>query len=246
MNTWSDQGGAVERNQQMLVTVVAALFAMAGLTAAQKTLPRYLHRSVLRLLRPAEAAARRLVIVVARSMMVSIDCLRPYRWKIVRLRKRAKARTPLALPLFDRLNPHRRVASPVATSVPRISAPGITELFAIPPRHRPRPHDEIDASRLLARLAALQATLKDLAPHARRVALWQARQNFLRARSHTAPKPDAKNAWRFLRNSPLKAGRPPGRFRRSRAMPARHPIHDVLDHTHCARKHVSECRRACC
>lgn len=227
-----DATGAVERSLSALRAVAVMLVAMAGLTVTQKTLPRYLHRSVLRLLRPAEAAARRLVIVVARSMVVSIDSLQPYRWKIVRRRKRTKARTPLALPLFDRLNPHRRVARPVATSVPRISAPGITGLYAIPPRHLPRPHDEIDASRLHARLAALRAALKDLAPHARRVALWQARQDFLRARGHTAAKPDAKNARRFLRISPLKPGRPPGRFRRSRAMPARHPVHDVLDHTH--------------
>ena len=222
---------STERNLSILRSVAVMLVAMAGLTAAQKTLPRYLHRSVLRLLRPAEAAARRLVIVVARSMVVSIDSLRPYRWKVIRRRKRANAQTPLALPLFDRLNPHRRVARPVATSVPRISAPGITGLSAIPPRHLPRPHDEIDASRLHDRLAALQAALKDLTPNARRVALWQARQDLLRARGHTVPKPDGKNARRFLRISPLKPDHPPGRFRRSRAMPARHPVHDVLDHT---------------
>src|SRR5687768_3877966 len=36
------------------------------------TLPRHLHRAILRLLRPAEAAARRLIIVVARGIVVAL------------------------------------------------------------------------------------------------------------------------------------------------------------------------------
>ena len=41
------------------------------------TLPRHLHRAVLRLLRPAEAAARRLVIVAARGLVVTLPPPRP-------------------------------------------------------------------------------------------------------------------------------------------------------------------------
>src|SRR5690606_33081848 len=37
----------------------------------RQTLPRHLHRAVLRLLRPAEAAARRLIIVTARDLVVT-------------------------------------------------------------------------------------------------------------------------------------------------------------------------------
>jgi hypothetical protein len=45
---------------------------MAGLGSAEATLPRHLHRAVLRLLRPAEAAARRLVIAAARGLVVKL------------------------------------------------------------------------------------------------------------------------------------------------------------------------------
>ncbi len=41
------------------------------------TLPRHLHRAVLRLLRPAESAARRLVIVMARGLVVTLPPPRP-------------------------------------------------------------------------------------------------------------------------------------------------------------------------
>ena len=41
------------------------------------TLPRHLHRLVLRLLRPAEAAARRLIIVAARGLVVELAPQRP-------------------------------------------------------------------------------------------------------------------------------------------------------------------------
>ena len=55
---------AVEKNHEALRRILAMLVAMVGMTAAEapnpngggraKTLPRHLHRYVLRLLRPAE------------------------------------------------------------------------------------------------------------------------------------------------------------------------------------------------
>ena len=41
------------------------------------TLPRHLYRAVLRLLRPAEAAVRRLIIVAARGLVVTLPPARP-------------------------------------------------------------------------------------------------------------------------------------------------------------------------
>ena len=41
------------------------------------TLPRHLHRAVLRLLRPAEAAARRLIVVAAQGIVVTLPKARP-------------------------------------------------------------------------------------------------------------------------------------------------------------------------
>ncbi|MCV3242318.1 hypothetical protein [Mesorhizobium sp. ZC-5] len=85
---------AIERNTEALKRIVAALVAMAelggqftffpqksalpqGSVLAEKsklspasTLPRHLHTAVLRLLRPAEAATRRLIIVASRGVVV--------------------------------------------------------------------------------------------------------------------------------------------------------------------------------
>src|SRR6187401_25372 len=73
---------AIEKNREALKRVLAMLVAMAGLAVlpagdrvdwrSAPTLPRHLHRFVLRLLRPAEAAARRLIIVAARGLVVEL------------------------------------------------------------------------------------------------------------------------------------------------------------------------------
>jgi len=71
---------AIEQNWQALHNVLTTLVAMAGLTATAsgshagsvKTLPRHLYLAVLRLLRPAEAAARRLIIAAARTLVVTL------------------------------------------------------------------------------------------------------------------------------------------------------------------------------
>jgi hypothetical protein len=72
---------AIERNREALRRVVAGLVAMVEFGGAgrsllapaaggepRRTLPRHLHRAILRLLRPAESAARRLVIALACSL----------------------------------------------------------------------------------------------------------------------------------------------------------------------------------
>ena len=46
-------------------------------TVQRPTLPRRLHRAILRLLRPLEAAARRLIIVAARDIVVTLPPSRP-------------------------------------------------------------------------------------------------------------------------------------------------------------------------
>ena len=80
---------AVDRNHAALKRILASLVAMAGWTATGGTflracsdaggasiLPRHLYVAILRLLRPAEAATRRLVIVLARGISVTLPPLR--------------------------------------------------------------------------------------------------------------------------------------------------------------------------
>ena len=77
---------AVEKNHEALRRILATLVALVGMTdgasvnpgvARKNTLPRHLHRYVLRLLRPAEAATRRLIIVAARGLVVKLPPFRP-------------------------------------------------------------------------------------------------------------------------------------------------------------------------
>jgi hypothetical protein len=203
-------------------------------------LPRHLHRAILRLLRPAESAARRLVIVMARGLVVTLAPPRPRKAKPAStfLRKpggtgilmprgaMATARPApraLALPLLDPLRPFRpRPRRPARSGIPRVSLPGITALFPVTPRRPPAPDDPLDATRLALRLQALRAALDDLPGQARRFARWRAR----------------KQAGRTRRVWPLRPGRPPGQ-RPSNRRP--HEVHEILHDLHGLAFDVLEC-----
>jgi hypothetical protein len=83
MEVTMDWDLAIERNREALKRILAALIAMAGLAGGGTTLPRRLHRAVTKLLRPAEAAARRLIIVAARGLVVDPPRFRPAKPKPV-------------------------------------------------------------------------------------------------------------------------------------------------------------------
>lgn len=265
-----DWNAAIEHHRAALTRILAMLVAMAGLgngqpavagrlsgpaqaadgpadcplpIADRPTLPRHLHRAVLRLLRPAEAAVRRLVIVVARGLVVTPQARRReaptpppprFAWSPSpgsqgRNLGRGRPQT-LALPLFDPL-PRWRAWRPAAGGVPRISVPGIAAPFPVPAP--PSPLDPLDATRLALRLAALARTLDDLPVAARRFARWQARIAAPASPRNggDAAGRQAKAPTRVRRIWPLRPGRPHGqRAPRSRA-PA-HPVHTVLDDVH--------------
>ena len=63
-----DGSVAIETNRVALVRIVASLVTMAGVRPTVIT--RHVWRTILRLLRPAEAAARRLIIAAARGVVV--------------------------------------------------------------------------------------------------------------------------------------------------------------------------------
>ena len=74
-----DWAFAIERHREPLLRIVATLFAMIGLSegSAVERLSRPLYRAVLRVLRPAESAVRRLIIVAARDIVVKPSPQRP-------------------------------------------------------------------------------------------------------------------------------------------------------------------------
>ena len=240
-----DWNAAIEKNREALKRVLAMLVAMAGIASGphpgvpadpelaegepRRTLPRHLHRAVLSLLRPAEAAARRLIIVAARGIVVDLPPARPRKptpsstilrngigTGIVMPRgfrpmaglSRTAPRT-LALPLFDPLPRWSARVRPAANGFPRISIPGLTQPFPVP--RAPSPDDPIDAARLTLRLAALARALDDLPREAGRFARWRAARRAMDtadAAGAQAGKPGT--AGRFRRVWPLRPGRPPG------------------------------------
>jgi hypothetical protein len=261
-----DWNAAIERNREALKRILASLVAMAGLSgftsplagedgsagrgeaealaepgegcpSISPTLPRHLHRAVLRLLRPAEAAARRLVIVAARDLVLPPPApprLRKAKPKSAILRNgvgtgillprnaphpevrgdpklvEGGPRRTLCLPLTDPL-PRWRRSRPAARGMPRISFPGFGAPSPVPVRRLASSDDPIDAARLTLRLQALASALDDLPKHARRFARWRTR----RERGLTR------------RLSPLRPGRPPGHRPANSRRPA-HEVHEVL------------------
>ena len=74
---WWDR--VVQRNRAALLCVVTLLFGFTALDEGGGVdyVPRRVARRILRLLRPAESAARRLIVVVARGIRVDVSKLRP-------------------------------------------------------------------------------------------------------------------------------------------------------------------------
>jgi hypothetical protein len=72
---------SIERNRGVLLPIVLGLFAMIGLTegGSVERLSWLVYRFVLRILRPAEAAVRRLIVVMARDIVVEPRAKRPAR-----------------------------------------------------------------------------------------------------------------------------------------------------------------------
>jgi hypothetical protein len=261
-----DWNMAIERNHGALKRIVATLVAMAGGLSSPLAgedgsarrgeaealaepgegcfcLPRRLHRAILRLLRPAESAVRRLIIVMARGVTLPPPRPRKPTPPSIFLRKpggtgiylppgvRASASpSPLwggvrgggpAAPSLPLLDPLPRPLSlskgrrrhQAQSAIPRISFPGVIAPSPIAPRLPPTPDDPLDATRLALRLQALGAALDDLPGQARRFARWKAR----------------KEAGTSRRSWPLRPGRAPGQRPANRR---REEVHEVLADLH--------------
>jgi hypothetical protein len=218
-----DWARAIERNSEALERIVDSLFVMLGLVGAVTVarIPLRRHHAVLRLLRPAESALRRLVVIAARGLVVKVVPSRPMlaRPKTVR----AAVKGVQAAPSFRLYDPRKKFAElrtePPARNLPRIHVfggdPRVAALWAV---HRPKagpapsPDGLVGGERLSRRLHALKAALDDLPRQARRLARW-------RVRRKTMPRP------KFT--SPLRPGRPPG-YRRKPT----HEVDEVLIECH--------------
>jgi hypothetical protein len=201
---------AIERNSEALKGIVAALFTMLGLdgTDMAARLPRSVHSAVLRVLRPAESAVRRLIVIAARGLVVKLAPSRAMPAGPIGQGARSR-------PSFQLFDPRKNFAvlrrRTVARIPPRIhifgSDPRVAAMWqARPPAADPAPPPDglAGAGRLSRRLQALKFALEDLPRQARRLARWRIRREKVQS-----PK--------F--RSPLRPGHPPG-YRRK-------PVHEV-------------------
>jgi len=208
----------IESNRAALLRVVVALLDLAGLTEDGK-MRRQLRNHLTRILRPAESAARRLIVIAARELVVDV---RPSRSVILGPDPRThsvKPGTNAKIPAFPLLDPLKNFAPRrrYARSVPRI-------LFLDGPTPSPLPpipsdDDMIDASGACRRLAALRRALDDIDAQARRLARWRARRD--------------REPCRIGRLSPMRPGYPPGRRKRQI-----HEVDEILRNCHLLALHA--------
>ncbi len=205
-----DWARAIERNSEALAEIVEALFAMLGIAGGVMVsrIPPSLHTAVLRLLRPAESAVRRLVVIAARGLVVKLPPSRAMPKGPIGQGGRSRPSFQLFDPRknFKRLH-HRKFAR----ITPRIHFfeydPRVAALWPAPKpvvEPPPPPDGLVNAQRLSRRLQALKSALDDLPRQARRLVRWQVKRK---------ASPDHK----FL--SPLRPGHPPG-YRRK-------PMHEI-------------------
>ena len=213
---------AIKRNSEALKGIIETLFAMLGLDgdAMVSRIPHLLHRAVLFVLRPAESAVRRLIIIAARGLVVKVAPSRAMP-KGRMIGKGDGSRLP-SFQLFDTRKDfpelrQRRVKYAKYPPCVHFFGPGsrVDDLWPARPPVAARvspPDGLVNAARLSRRLQVLKLALEDLPRQARRMARWRVRRENMKS-----PK--------F--RSPLRPGPPPGRRKRHI-----HPIDEVLADCH--------------
>jgi hypothetical protein len=213
---------AIKRNSEALKGIIAALFAMLGLAddTTVGRIPKSLHSAVLLILRPAESAMRRLIIIAARGLVVKVAPSRPMP-KGLKIGKGGGSRLP-AFQLYDTRKDFPELRQPrvkYAKYPPRIHFFGpdsrVDDLWPAPPPVTAPvspPGGLVNAERLSRRLQILKLALEDLPRQARRMARWRVRREAMKS-------PKFK--------SPLRPGPPPGRRKRHI-----HPIDEILADCH--------------
>ncbi|MGL4490183.1 MAG: hypothetical protein ACRCU5_12145 [Rhizobiaceae bacterium] len=202
-----DWDEAIERNRDALLRIVSALFALIAtsrISGSGLKLPRHVWRAVLIVLRPAEAAVRRLVLIATRG-------LKPIAFKQRASNFATITRTAVPRePIFQLFDPLRDV-SPDSDGQDSFWC---TESNVDDPLLC-HPDQPINAASLHSRLRALRHALANLSKQARRLARWQGQRDA------------ALKTGQPIRISLIRPGLPPGW--RSRAI---HEIDPILRECH--------------
>ncbi len=226
----------INHNHALLLRIVAELFAMARIVdgaAAFATpasgsggpevqrpsfiLPRHLYNAIMLILRPAESAIRRLIIIAARGLFLKARASHPILAGLASFSGAGLKRAP-AFPLIDPLKQFRSDVwnqdfDPASHIQPaEVFNPALAYQRAL------SAEAPVDATLIFNRLRAMRLALNDLPRQARRLARWQARQNLALA---------VKAPFRPMRLSPFRPGPPPG-YRRKDL----HQVDAVLKDVH--------------
>ena len=217
-NSSMDWPRAIEVNSHALKGIVETLFAMLGLVgaAAVERIPIALHRAVLRLLRPAESAARRLIVIAAQGLVVKPIVSRPMPMGPV---GKGNARSS-SFQLFDiRKNFNRKPRREGKRLIPSIRVIGTDPTVASlwqsqrpSPPQAPPPDGRVNSARLTRRLLALKSALENLPRQALRLARWRLKR-------------EKVQSLKF--RSPMRPGYAPGRRKRKT-----HEVDEILDECH--------------
>jgi hypothetical protein len=229
---------AIKLNTETLIGIIAALFAMLGLEEPDRggdrskapLIPKNLRAAALRILRPAEAAVRRLIFVSAKSIVLKPAVSRPMPAGGIQTNSTGSGsnrpppfklddpRVPMVVSANQPLQPTvHKLKSHLAASGPRISMvapadPTVAGLWTPPAFAADQSQslalatDGIRSAHLIRRLHAIRAALQNLPHQAKRLARWTARRERL-TRHHP------------VYTSPLRSGNPPGY--------KREPIHEI-------------------
>jgi hypothetical protein len=209
----------IDRNSTALKSIVDVLLAMLGLATR---LPSPVYRRVLRLLKPAESAVRRLIVIVARGLVVKPLPARAIPAGTII----GKAKGPNTRPSFQLFDPRKSFPELRKKKVMRVTPrfylagydPRVAALWPttrppvapVPPA--PLSDGLVDAARITRRLHALKSALEDLPRQAKRLARWRLKR---------------ENISHLKMRYPMRPGRPPG-YRAKKA----HEIDEILSDCH--------------
>ena len=209
---------AIKRNRDQLKDIVLALFALAKMRVGGSlfTLPRSTLAAIMLVLRPAESAVRRLIVIAAHGLVLKPQPFRSFVILGQRPENPVSAMHPefgrtRAFKLFDPLKSFDPEAIWDNDQVTYESGYGLTVSTIA--------HDAsldlqpIDATHIGQRLNALMRALENLPHQARRLARWQlkrdeALRSFMLRCEHREPR--STHGWRPRRLSPMRPGLPPG------------------------------------
>lgn len=187
-----DWARAVDINRIALTRVVAEIFALVGGGRLER-LHQALYVAATRLLRPAESALRRLIIIAARGLGVKPSVSRPFPKGIV---IKASTSEKISFPLFDARKSFDfgEPDNPLFVMVKTYSKNPYNP-FELNQWRQPESAPRDYARSLSRRLAAVKQALETLPRQASRMARWLAKHK-------------AMNSPKF--KSPLRPGHPPG------------------------------------